>query len=242
MGEGQRDVSSDIPSKAYVAILGRTIDIHWANHAILMSMAWFLLVPVGVIALRFFKPAPTPYGIARGTGRFDRKLVWWTIHYSVLYLAISLSLLGIIIAIYVSGGISRSAHAAFGLATILFGSLQIISAWFRGSHGGKHGAHSNPEDPSTWRGDHFDMTPRRRWFEAFHKTTGYFTIALAFAAAGSGLMRYWIPGIAALLAAALVATLAVCIVLEGKGFRHDTYRSVYGNHPDHPYNHARRDK
>ena len=29
------------------------------------------------------------------------------------------------------------------------------------------------------------------------------------------------------------------IVLEGKGFRHDTYHSVYGTHPTLPYNQAR---
>lgn len=234
-------MSSEIPTDMYVSLLGRTVHLHWANHALLMVTVWFVLVPIGVIAIRFFKPRPTPYGIERGTHRFDRKLIWWTIHYSVLYLAIGLSLLSMSIALYVSRGFSGSAHAIFGLATIGTGALQIVSAWFRGSHGGKHGVASDPDDPSTWRGDHFDMTPHRIWFESYHRTAGYFAIAFACAAAGSGLMRYWMPALAAALGAAIVAILILCIVLEGRGFRHDTYRSVYGNHPDNPYNRARRD-
>ncbi len=232
-------MSDDIPSRVYVAFLNRTIDIHWENHAMLMLAAWFLIVPIGVVAARFFKPKPTLYGIERGTGRFDSKLIWWTIHYLTLYGAIGLALAGMIIAILVSGRISRSAHAIWGFGTIFFGCLQIVSAWNRGSHGGKHGALSDPTDPSTWRGDHFDMTQRRRWFEAYHKTAGYFTIALAFGAAGSGLMRHWLPGIAFALGIWIVVLLSACVVLEGRGFRQDTYRSVYGNHPDNPYNRAR---
>ena len=234
-------MSTDIPATVYVALLGRTIEIHWAYHAMLMSTVWFFLVPIAIIAIRFFKPAPTSYGIERGTGRFDRKLLWWTIHYGVLYLAIGCSLLGLAIAVYVSGGISHSAHATWGFATIAFGTLQIVFAWFRGTHGGKHGVNSDPADPATWHGDHFDMTRRRRWFEAYHKTAGYFAIALAFGAAGSGLVRYWLPGVAVALAIMIFAALVASVLLEGRGFRHDTYRSVYGNHPDHPYNRARRD-
>ena len=38
---------------------------------------------------------------------------------------------------------------------------------------------ADPADPATWRGDHYDMTPRRRLFEAWHKTAGWSLIALA---------------------------------------------------------------
>jgi len=33
--------------------------------------------------------------------------------------------------------------------------------------------------------------------------------------------------------------LGLFVLLEGKGYRQDTYRSVYGNHPDNPYNKTR---
>lgn len=232
-------MNTQIPTQVYLAFLGRTIDIHWDNHALLMVTAWFVLVPAGVLAIRFFKPVPTPYGIERGTGRFDRKLLWWTIHWTLLYTAIALSLVGTTVAIVVSQGFSGSLHAVFGVGTVIFGCLQIVSAWLRGTHGGKHGAYSDPADSSTWHGDHYDMTPRRRWFEAYHKNAGYFTLTLAMAAATTGLQQLWIDAVAVLIVAILGSLLLVTVLLEGLGYRQDTYRSVYGNHPDHPFNKAR---
>ncbi len=232
-------MSPDIPTEVYVAFLDRTFELHWDYHAMLMTGVWFLLVPIGVIAVRFFKPKPTTYGIEKETGRLNAKLRWWTIHYVILYMAIGLALVGMATATLASGGFSGSMHAIFGFGTILFGCLQIFSAWLRGSHGGKHGADSDPDDPSTWRGDHFDMTPRRRWFEAYHKSTGYFTIILALAAVASGLQQFWVPQIAIAVILLLAASLIAYVLMEGKGYRQDTYRSVYGNHADNPYNRYR---
>lgn len=234
-------MAGSIPKEVYLPFLDRTIDIHWDYHALLMVTIWFVLVPVGIVATRFFKPGPTLYGIEKGTGRLDSRLLWWTLHFGCLYSAIGLSLAGALVAIVVSGGFSGSVHALFGMATIAFGCLQIVSAWFRGSHGGKHGAQSDPDDPDTWRGDHFDMTPQRRWFEAWHKTAGYFSVLLALVAVVTGLMQFWMPAIAFGLVAIFLCGLVLFVVLEGKGFRHDTYRSVYGNHPDNPYNKTRKD-
>ena len=178
-------MNTTIPTEVYLAFLDRTIEIHWDYHALLMTGVWFGLVPLGIVAVRFFKPKPTTYGIEKETGKLDPKLIWWTLHYFCLYAAIGLSLAGMTMAMVVSGGFSGSLHALWGLGTILFGCVQIISGWFRGSHGGKYGADSDPDDPATWHGDHFDMTPRRRWFESYHKTAGYFTLFLG--AGGGGL-------------------------------------------------------
>lgn len=232
-------MATTIPTHVHLAFLGRTIEVHWDNHALLMTTVWFVLVPLAILAVRFFKPAPTPYGIDRGTGRFDPRLLWWTIHWTVLYAAMGLSLAGAVIALVVSQGFSGSLHAVAGLATVVAGALQIVSAWLRGSHGGRNGAFSDPLQPSTWHGDHYDMTPRRRWFEAYHKTTGHVTLALALAAATTGLMQYWVASAAAVMAAGVAACLACAVVFEARGLRQDTYRSVYGNHPDHPFNKAR---
>lgn len=233
-------MNGSIPREVYVPFLRRTFPVHWQYHAALMISVWFLLVPSALIAIRFFKPRPTRFGIDKGTGRFDRRLLWWTLHYSLLYLAIGLAIGGMAVAIFASGGVSHSVHAMLGFATIAFGGLQILSAWFRGTHGGKHGAHSDPDDPTTWHGDHYDMTPRRRWFEAYHKTAGYFALALAAGAVGSGLMQYWVPGLAVAFAVLVIGWLLLSVWLEGRGRRQDTYRSVYGNDPEHPYNRARR--
>ncbi len=232
-------MNENIPTEVYLAFLDRTIEVHWVNHALLMIGIWFVLVPIGLFAIRFFKPKPITYGIEKGTGRLDPKLIWWTIHYSFLYAAVGLAFAGTMWAMVVSGGFSGTVHSIFGLGTVLFGGLQIVSAWFRGTHGGKHAPESDPNDPSTWRGDHFDMTPRRRLFEAYHKTFGYFAIVLAMGAVATGLQQYWTPLIAIVLGVILVVSSALFVYLEGNGYRQDTYRSVYGNHPDNPYNKLR---
>jgi len=233
-------VNHAIPSEVYLAFLDRTIPIHWDYHAILMTLAWFVLVPTGVVAVRFFKARPQAWGVNKiGIGRFHPNLLCWTIHFFALYGAIGLSLLGLGMAMLVSGGFSGTMHSVWGIAAVTFGCLQIVSAWFRGTHGGRYVPGSNPDDPATWHGDHFDMTPRRRWFEAYHKTTGYFALVLALGAVTSGLMQHWIPWLAIALGLILPGLLLTFIVLEGKGFRHDTYHSVYGTHPTLPYNQAR---
>lgn len=233
-------MNEKIPTEVYLAFLDRTIPIHWELHALLMTLAWLVLVPIGVVAVRFFKTRPRPFGIdKRGLGSFHPKLLCWTIHYIALYGAIALSLAGLGMAMLVSGGFSGSMHAVWGIATVAFGCLQIVSAWFRGTHGGRYAPGADPNDASTWHGDHFDMTPRRRWFEAYHKTSGYFALVLALGAVTSGLFQFWMPSIALALALALAGLLFAFVWLEGRGFRHDTYHSVYGTHPSLPYNKAR---
>lgn len=233
-------MSADIPSEVYLGFLGRTIEIHWNYHAWLMFAIWFGYVPFALLITRFFKPRPRPYGLGRNpaTGK-PFEPIWARFHIWGLYGAIGLSLAGAGLAMLVSGGVSGSLHAIFGIGTVTFGVLQIVAAWFRGTHGGKWGAHSDPDDPSTWHGDHYDMTPQRRWFEAYHKTAGYFALFLAVGAVTSGLAQFWLPGIAVAFALVLLGGLALAVVFEGQRRRYDTYRSVYGNHPDHPFNKAR---
>ncbi len=229
----------EIPSEAYIGFLDQVIEIHWDNHAVLMFGLWLVLVPVAMLAIRFGKPLPTTYGIPRGTGKLHRKLLWWTVHYYLLYTVIILSLGAAAFAVFLSGGFSATLHAYFGIGTILMGVLQIVSSWFRGSHGGKQGENSDPDDRSTWGGDHFDMSAQRRWFEAYHKTAGYFTIALAIGAVASGLSQFWMGELAAAFIVVVIIAMVMAVVLQGRGHHHDTYRSVYGNHREHPFNKSR---
>lgn len=231
----------DIPTEVYVSLIGRTVQIHWDFHAYLMFGVWFVLVPFGIIAIRYLKSKPTEWGVPRGVGRFDKIYVWWVMHIWSLYAGIGLLLAGMAMAFAVSGGFSGTLHSYFGIATVIFGALQIVVAWQRGSHGGRNHRCSDPDDPSTWHGDHYDMTPRRRWFEAYHKTAGYFAVMLALGAVATGLAQYWMPLLAVALAVLLIATLGLVIALERAGQRHDTYRVVFGTHPDHPYNKERCD-
>ncbi|MCZ7564662.1 MAG: hypothetical protein M5U08_13525 [Burkholderiales bacterium] len=117
----------------------------------------------------------------------------------------------------------------------------MASTWFRGTHGGRYYHMAKPDDPTTWHGDHYSMTPRRRLFEAFHKNVGYFAGMFALGAVASGLVQYRMPVLTAITLATLLVIIVLCVVLEHHGRRYDTYRSVFGIDPEHPYNKARKD-
>ncbi len=220
-------------------LLDGTIEPHWDRHAWLMVTAWFVLVPVALLSMRYFRPAPTPFGIPHEAGNLDRRRIWATIHWVLLYAAIAMSLAGATIAVIVSKGFTGSIHAFCGLATVTMGALQIVSAWMRGTHGGKYGADSDPDRPETWHGDHYDWTPRRRWFESYHRTCGYVALAFALATVLTGLSRHWLPLVACVVAGSVVVFVALVVLFERLDMKEDIYRSVYGTDPGHPYNRAR---
>ncbi len=232
-------MGSDIPIEGRIPFLDITIPIHWENHALLMFVLWFVVVPAAVIFLRFGKIAPRTWGIPRGTPKWAWPELCWTVHKRLLYAAIFLTLGGVGFAMMLTGGLSGTLHSFFGLATLVLGTLQVVSAWFRGSHGGRKNPAADPEDRQTWGGDHFDMTPRRWWFEAWHKTAGYFTLFCAGGAVATGLSQFWLPGIAVAFAAVVAVSLLLSVILQGLGRHHDTYMSVYGSHPDNPFNKRR---
>ncbi len=234
-------VQSHIPTEVYLDFLGRTVQIHWDYHALLMVGIWFVLIPLCIILIRYFKPEPTPRGV--GDKIKISNLVWWWfyVHKYGLYVAIGLSLVGLVWALIVSRGFSGSMHSLFGILTIIFGCLQVVSSWLRGTHGGKYYDVATLDDPATWSGDHFNMTPRRQWFEAFHKTAGYFAGFLAAGAVASGLMQFPMPVLAGIIMVTVIVVLVLCVVFEHNGRRYDTYRSVFGTDPDLPHNKARKD-
>ncbi|MCC7320792.1 MAG: hypothetical protein IT542_07425 [Rubellimicrobium sp.] len=232
-------MGSEIPLQGRIPFTDIVIDMHWGNHALLMFGVWFVIVPFAVMFLRFGKGRPQTYGIPRGTPLWRQPELCWTLHKRLLYLAIFLALGGVVFAATLTGGVSGTIHSMFGLGAVTLGVLQIVSAWFRGSHGGRKDPKADPDNRATWGGDHFDMTPQRWWFEAWHKTSGYFAIALALGAVATGLAQYWLPWIAVALGAVVFGALILAVVLQGLGYRHDTYMSVYGTHPDHPFNRRR---
>ncbi|MCP4383735.1 MAG: hypothetical protein GY798_20360 [Hyphomicrobiales bacterium] len=211
------------------------IDAHWNYHAMLMFFIWFMLMPLAIMSMRYLKPKPGPdYGIpAASTYFFSRMHIWGS------YTAVCLTIAGAFVAILTVGGFSRSLHSYFGIGTLVFGCLQVVAAWFRGSHGGKYGHGADPDDPRTWHADHFDMTPKRQRFEAYHTTAGYFTLVMAAGAILTGLIQYWMPNIMTAAVIIFFGCAVLAIIAEYRGMRYDTYRSVYGTHPDLPFNKAR---
>ncbi len=225
-----------IPTEVYLDFLDQTIQIRWDYHALLMVGIWFVLVPLCIIAIRFFKPKPSRYGITKKISVSNMLWWWFTVHKLGLYLAVGLSLAGLIVAVTVSKGFSGSMHSIFGALTIGFGCLQVISSWFRGKHGGKYYATANPDDPETWKGDHYNMTPRRRRFEAYHKTAGYLAMLFAAGAAGSGLMQFPMPLLAGALLGSAAILFVLWMILTYQGRQHDGYRAVFGYGLEHPFN------
>ncbi len=232
---------SNIPTEVYLEFLGETIQVHWDYHAILMVGIWFVLVPLSIVSIRFFKPKPTLKGITEKIRPTNIKWWWFHFHKYGLYLAVGLSLVGLAVALVVSKGFSGSLHSIFGALTILLGCLQIVSSWFRGTHGGKYYNLATPDDPSSWRGDHYDMTPRRRRFEAYHKSAGYLAGFFAVGAAASGLMQFRLPIMAGVVLASAAAVFVLWMVLEYQERRNDSYRAVFGFDPDHPFNLSRKE-
>ena len=62
----------------------------------------FVLVPLSILAIRFFKPRPTETGIHDKIKVRDIQWWWFHVHKFGLYVAIGLSLLGLAVAIAVS--------------------------------------------------------------------------------------------------------------------------------------------
>ena len=107
--------------------------------------------------------------------------------------------------------------------------VAFLSGVLRGTKGGPTAIQADPHDPATWRGDHYDMTLRRRVFEAWHKRAGYiaFVLALPTAWLGLGLVAApaWVHTLPLLAIAAFVATF---IQLSRRGRRVDTWVAIWG--------------
>jgi hypothetical protein len=227
-----------IPMETTLPFIG-TIGVHWNYHAMLMTFTWLVLVPLCIIIIRFGKPKPTFSGLKRKVAIYHAEWWWFSVHKYGMYVAMFLSVSGAVVALTVSGGFSGSVHSFFGIMAVLLGVVQVIAGWSRGKHGGKYYYTADPNKPETWFGDHYNMTRRRRIFEAYHKNAGYFAGFCALAAVASGLMQYPIPWLLAAVLLLFFAALAVVAVLDFKGFKHDGYRAAHGYDPDHPFNKER---
>jgi len=232
------ELQSHIPTEATLPILG-TIDIHWNYHALLMVGIWLIWVPICITIIRYGKPRPTEFGLRRQVHIKHIEWWWFTTHKYGLWAAALLALIGALVALVVSGGFSGSVHSILGTLTIVMGIIQVTAGMLRGTHGGKYYNKADPNDPTTWHGDHYGRTTRRRIFEAYHKTAGYFTVFCAVGAIGAGLMQYPMPVLTGLVFVVPFGFLAAWVWLEFIEHRYDGYRAVHGYGIEHPYNKER---
>jgi hypothetical protein len=195
-------------------------------HARCMVAAWGVLLPVGALVARYFKVLPRqPW-----PQRLDHK-AWWNAHQLTQWCGAGLMALGLVLAWGQGSGAHPLAllHAWAGWVVAAIGALQLIGCATRGSKGG-------PTEAAL-RGDHYDMSPRRRAFERLHKALGWLSLLAAMGVIVLGLVvadaPRWMP---LLLAAWWLLLAAAALRWQRQGRCIDTYQAIWGPDPAHPGN------
>lgn len=203
-------------------------------HARAMVLAWGVLVPLGIIAARYFKVLPGQ----DWPDQTDNK-VWWVAHRGAQYCALGLMVFGLgMILLAPMPALSTTplvwVHRLLGWSALSFAGHQLLSGLLRGSKGG-------PTDPQgVLRGDHYDMTPRRILFERLHKSLGYVGLGVAVVAIVTGLWQANAPRALCILIVGWWTVLAVSIAfLSPKLKRVPTYKAIWGPDQEHPGNQNR---
>ncbi len=199
-------------------------------HGRFMLLAWAVLLPIGVLIARFFKVMPHQ----DWPKELDNR-AWWHAHLILQWSGAVISVIGLVL-IFVKVrrfGVTTTPHHVFGWLTITLMLLQIFAGVFRGSKGGP----TYPAPDGSERGDHFDMTLRRRVFEYSHKTLGYLALICGSIALVLGLGHVNAP-VWMWLAISLwwLVLIAATIYLQVTRGALDTYQAIWGTDPDLPGN------
>ncbi|MEP2027438.1 MAG: cytochrome b561 domain-containing protein [Paracoccaceae bacterium] len=202
-----------------------TVAVAW--HGRTMVLAWGILSPVAVIAARYFKVLP-----GQDWPRELDSQIWWRSHWMGQLFVLGLSVFGLALVLPMNLSV-LSLHGVLGCLVLAALAMQIALGVFRGSKGGP----TAPAPDGSLRGDHYDMTPRRRWFEILHKTIGYSLLALASATMFLGLVLANGPNWMWLSIVVWWAILlGFCGYYQRKGMAVSSYRAIWGDDPKHPGN------
>lgn len=198
--------------------------VYW--HGRLMVLAWGVLVPLGVLVARYFKVVPGQ----NWPDHLDHKF-WWHAHRSLQWLSVLLATFGLLLVVPQATSTAPLAqtHSVLGWSLMVLAGMQVLSGLLRGSKGG-------PSEP-VLRGDHYDMSPRRVWFERVHKSLGWLLVAASVIALNAGLVLAdaprWMP---ALLVVWWLALTAWALRWQAQGRCISTYQSIWGLDSEHPGN------
>jgi hypothetical protein len=202
----------------------------WAVwHARWMVLAWAVLLPLGVLIARFFKVLPR-----QNWPQEVDNIVWWHTHRTLQWAGFACMLVGLwlVWGKGASRGTLPQLHAGLGLLVCALAAVQVLGALARGTKGG-------PTE-SVRRGDHYDMTARRRVFERLHKGLGWLAVVLAVAVMALGLVAVDAPRwMVLVLASWWLALVAAFVRLQRTGRCVDTYQAIWGPDPNHPGNGVR---
>lgn len=196
-------------------------------HARAMVLGWGILAPLAVLIARFFKVLPNQ----SWPQKLDSQL-WWRSHWIGHSLVLLLSVFGLALVLPASWA-EMNLHRSMGYGVLSLLFVQVILGLTRGSKGGP----TAPATDGSPRGDHYDMTRKRRAFEAMHKTIGYCVLLLAAATILVGLWDangprwMWIG-----LAIWWVGFVCLFATLQRCGKAVDTYQAIWGTDMQHPGN------
>ena len=205
------------------------IDFGSQWHARAMFIAWGVLLPCGILIARFYKITPKQNFPHELNNKF-----WWHSHLFLQATGCWIALFAVLFMLYYnSHTVDAPIHRLLGWITMGLAVAQVLLGVFRGKSGG-------PEDPApdgSWRGDHYDMTRRRYFFEYTHKTMGYVAVLFSWAATLTGLWYVNAPkGMVLFIVLFWVVLVGVFIRLQCQGRTFDTYQAIWGTSPEHPGN------
>lgn len=194
--------------------------ISW--HARAMVLGWGVLIPSGIVIARYLKVLPGQDWPRELDNRF-----WWHSHLIFQITGFCIVLIGAALAWRSAG--DGGLHGLLGWIIVGFGALQILMGWLRGTRG----------DPGV-PGDHFDMTRRRRVFEAAHKVTGYALIAVAAINILNGL---WLVNAPKWMWVAILGfwsgLIAFSTIAQRRNMVVSSYHAIWGPDPHLPGNRPR---
>jgi hypothetical protein len=196
-------------------------------HARSMVLGWGVLAPSAIIIARFFKVTPEQDWPREVDNQF-----WWRCH---LFGQISVLILSVIGFVLIYRVVDRpvSRHGWMGYAVLSGLVFQVSLGFMRGDKGGP----TAPKADGSLRGDHYDMTSWRLWFERLHKGVGYSVIGLAFATITMGLWDVNAPKWMWLgISTWWVVLTVIFSQFQKRGRAVDTYQAIWGDDPCHPGN------
>lgn len=197
-----------------------------AWHARLMVLSWGILIPIGAITARFYKVTEAQDWPAQ----LDNK-TWWHLHRWIQGIGVLVMTVGVALVFGVGtrSGISAWTHVVLGWSVCAVGWLQVAAGILRGSKGGATEAQV--------RGDHYDMSRWRLWFERLHKGLGWLAIVVAAPTIAIGLKVADAPRWMAVVLTFCWVGMGIWFVrLQVVGRCMDTYQAIWGPEDVHPGN------
>jgi hypothetical protein len=206
-------------------------------HGALMVLGMVLCLPIGAVIARYYKVTPKQNWPIVLDSKF-----WWYSHIILSYLGLAVSALAMAVVfskwrVFDLETVKRLntgqfLHLAVGWATLLLCGCIVITGWFRGSKGGP--------GEKQMRGDHYDLTPRRLWFESIHKKLSYLFLLLSIVCVGGGFLLIGAKGwMFVALALVFLCSVLWVLRLELAGRRIPSYPATWGLRPEHPGNRRR---